>query len=136
MSPAQAAHSLKVSRRTIMRAIECLEIKAFRDNKNHWQIAEEDLAAWALSKTAPTDHAHHIPDKMPTPYVDEEVIETLSSIRSQLAAAEAKSELLQALLDREKEAVRDLRIDRDAWRKQAEELTSQSAKKRWWAWKG
>ncbi|QIE44008.1 helix-turn-helix domain-containing protein (plasmid) [Rhodobacteraceae bacterium SC52] len=47
MSPAQAAHQAKVSRRTIMRAIENHDLKAFRDNKNHWKIAAQDLEQWA-----------------------------------------------------------------------------------------
>ncbi|WP_425537502.1 helix-turn-helix domain-containing protein [Phaeobacter gallaeciensis] len=62
MSPAHAALLLKVSRRTIMRAIESLELLAVRDNRNHWKISPEELDRWASAQCAPSEHAH---TKMP-----------------------------------------------------------------------
>ena len=47
ISPAHAAQSKNVSRRTIMRAIEALELKAIRDNRNRWKIDPHDLDRWA-----------------------------------------------------------------------------------------
>ena len=54
LSPAQAAQLVKVSRRTIMRAIDTQELPAFRDNRNRWQISPEALGTWASAQWAPT----------------------------------------------------------------------------------
>ena len=54
LSPAQAAQWAKVSRRTIMRAIDAQELPAFRDNRNRWQIAPQELERWADAQWAPT----------------------------------------------------------------------------------
>jgi len=54
LSPAQAAQWAKVSRRTIMRAIDAQELPAFRDNRNRWQISPEALGTWAGAQWAPS----------------------------------------------------------------------------------
>lgn len=46
LTPNEAAKVAKVSRPTIMKAIADKVLRAIRDNKNRWQIADEDLQAW------------------------------------------------------------------------------------------
>lgn len=130
MSPAQAAQLLKISRRTVMRAIETHEIKAFRDNKNHWKIDDEELDRWAKSRdvlTQPTEHAH--PQAPTSPTEDAH----LSAIK--LAEAMARIEGLETMLSREREALEEMRKDRDEWRSQASSLLKETQnRKRWWKW--
>lgn len=65
LSPAQAAQWAKVSRRTIMRAIEAQELPAFRDNRNRWQIVLQELEKWANAQWAPS--GQRPPDTQPCP---------------------------------------------------------------------
>lgn len=56
-------------------------------------------------------------------------------LRVQAATLEARSVALQAALDREREALEDLRADRDAWKQQATALLAAPQKRRgWWPW--
>ncbi|MCE8420971.1 helix-turn-helix domain-containing protein [Rhodovulum sulfidophilum] len=117
MSPAQAAHQAKVSRRTIMRAIEAHDLKAFRDNKNHWKIAAQDLEHWASAQCAPSDHAQPDAPTMPTPSISPEALE--------LAATKAENNQLRQRLEATEK-------DRDHWRSMAEKLIE---KRRFsWPW--
>lgn len=113
MSPAQAAQLIKVSRRTIMRAIESHELLAVRDNRNHWKISPEELDRWADAQCAPSEHAHPNMPTSPTP----EAVE--------LAVTKAEnSQLLERLAATEK--------DRDHWRSMAEKLAEKP--RRFWFW--
>lgn len=56
VSPTKAAQLLNTSRRTIMRAIESHNLKASRDNRNHWKIVYDDLRKWADAHWTPTEH--------------------------------------------------------------------------------
>lgn len=102
MSPAQAAQSKSVSRRTIMRAIESLELKAFRDNRNHWKIDPQMLDKWADAQWTYTDRAHPDAPALPTP-----------DLAISLARVEAERDSLREQLEQIKE-------DRDHWRRMAE----------------
>jgi len=102
MSPAQAAQLKNVSRRTIMRAIEARELKAFRDNRNHWKIDPQELDKWADAQWAPTGHAHAETPILPTP-----------DPATSLARVEAERDALREQLEQIKE-------DRDHWRRMAE----------------
>lgn len=114
MSPAQAAHHAKVSRRTIMRAISSQELKAFRDNKNYWKIACQDLETWASAQCA------HTAEK-PTPSPPD-----ISSEALELAIARAENNHLRQQL-------KATETDRDHWRSMAEKLIE---KRRFsWPWK-
>ena len=115
MSPAQAAKRLKVSRRTIMRAIDSLELKAIRDNRNHWKIAQDDLSRWADAQWAPTEHAQ---SEMPTVPTPETTLE--------LASLKAENGQLR-------ERLTSTETDRDHWRSMALKLADQP-KRRWWFW--
>jgi hypothetical protein len=46
MTPQQAADIAGVSRKSIMDAINALKINAKRDNRNRWQIEDEELRRW------------------------------------------------------------------------------------------
>lgn len=102
MSPAQAAHLKNVSRRTIMRAIASNELKAFRDNRNHWKIDPQVLDKWAAVQWAPTGHAHPETPTLPTP-----------DLEISLARIEAERDALR-------EQVTQLKEDRDHWRRLTE----------------
>lgn len=117
MSPAQAAHAAKVSRRTIMRAIDSHELNAFRDNKNHWKISTIALDKWASAQCAPSAHAQVDASTIFTPSFSLEALE--------LATAKAENDHLRQRLEATEK-------DRDHWRNIAEKLIE----KRWlsWAW--
>ena len=117
ISPAQAAHIAKVSRRSIMRAIETQELQAFRDNRNRWKINPADLDKWAGAQWAHSGHAHIETPTLPTSENPE--------IMTRLTAAESRADLLASQLD-------DTRADRDHWRDMAQKLADQP--RGWWPW--
>lgn len=45
-----------------------------------------------------------------------------------------KVEALETMLEREREALSEIRSDRDAWKQQATALLGRPEKKRWWPW--
>jgi len=48
---------------------------------------------------------------------------------------QVKVEALEAMLEREREALSEMRSDRDAWKQQATALLgAPEKKKRWWPW--
>jgi len=49
---------------------------------------------------------------------------------------QVKVEALEAMLEREREALSEMRLDRDAWKQQATALLGAPEKKhrRWWPW--
>lgn len=106
MSPAQAAQAAKVSRRTIMRAIERHELKASRDNRNRWKIDRSDFAIWADAHCAPREHAQSDAHSLPT-----------SDLAVSLARTEAERDGLRAQLH-------ETKADRDHWRSLAERQQS------------
>lgn len=114
MSPAQAAQLLKVSRRTIMRAIESHKLLAFRDNRNHWKIDPEELDRWASAQWAPSGHVH---SEMPTLPTHQDSPETLAKLAAETARADAAE------------------ADRDAWRAMAEKLADRPQQGGWWPWR-
>lgn len=83
MSPAQAAQVLKVSRRTIMRAIDSRELIALRDNKNHWKIREDDLRAWASAQCAPSEQVPTTPTSVPTNNLPDDSVVELATLRTE-----------------------------------------------------
>lgn len=94
-----------------MRAIESLNLKAIRDNRNHWKVSPEDADMWAAAQWAPTGQR---PPEMPTPaHLD---------LTSELAASRAENaQLRERLADRDA-LIADLREDREKWRQQAAAL--------------
>lgn len=121
MSPAQAAQLLKVSRRTIMRAIEGHELLAIRDNRNHWKISPEELDRWASAQCAPSGHVHAEMPTLPTYQDSPEVLVKLAAETARADAAERARDQAEA--------------DRDAWRAQAERLADRPKQGGWWPWR-
>lgn len=104
ISPADAAQIAGVSRWTIMRAINSQQLKAMRDNRNHWKIAPDDLEAWRPHSVQAHQSAH--PDDSAT-------------IREKLAAQTARADAAERARDQAE-------ADRDAWREQAQQLAKKS----------
>ncbi len=121
VSPAHAARLAKVSRRTIMRAIESHELKAFRDNRSRWKIARHDLDKWAHAHCAPTGRAHHETLTLPTPEA------------ASVSAVKAENDLLRERLDAALNRAVAAETDRDRWRSMAEKMVGQP-RRRWWPW--
>jgi len=97
-----------------MRAIETLELKALRDNRNHWKIDPQDLDEWADAQTASSGHAHPILPTIPTP-----------NLEAKLAVAEAQR-------DAAREQLAGVQEDRDRWREMAEKLADKPRRRWWW----
>lgn len=116
MSPAQAAQVASVSRWTIMRAINSQELQAIRDNRNQWRIAHDDLDRWRAS-TVRTEPDLHTSEAV--------------KLREKLAAETARADVAEAMLAREREALDDLRADRDRWQSMAEKLADRP-RRGWW----
>ena len=159
LSPAQAAQLAKVSRRTIMRAIDNKELLAIRDNRNRWQITRQELekwvgAQWALSKQrSPDAHsdAHLAQPDAHLPGADRDnLAEDLAAARLTIAHLEARLEERAALVSAAEARAQMAETDRDRWRTLAEKLTDRLAGReaqapasvptapryrRWWSWR-
>lgn len=112
LSPAQVAQRHNMSRRTVMRAIEAHELKAIRDNRNHWKIANDDADTWAHAQCAPT--AQTQPEIPSSAHIDR---------APELAAAKAENDQLR-------ERLKAAESDRDHWR----DLANKLADRRRWKW--
>jgi len=110
MSPAQAAQVADVSRWTIMRAINSHELKASRDNKNHWRILEEDLNEWCAHSVRSAHPAH--PGESP-------------ELREKLVSETARADAAERARDQAES-------DRDRWREMAEKLAEKPRRTWWW----
>lgn len=100
MTPADAAQVAGVSRWAIMRAINSHKLQAHRDNRNRWQIAEADLAAWCAHSVR-TAHTAHPDDS--------------ADLRAQLAGETARADAAERARDQAE-------ADRDRWQAMAEKL--------------
>lgn len=115
LSPAQVAERAKVSRRTVMRAIERLDLKAIRDNQNRWRIASQEADRWALGAHVPSEQR---PAETPTyAHIDQAL---------ELAALKAENGQL-------KERLAATEDERNHWRTLAEKLTDR--RRSFWPWK-
>ena len=110
LSPAQAAQAVSVSRWTIMRAIKSHELKAIRDNKNHWKIDPNELDRWSASTVRTVEDAQPV-------HTSKDSVETLAHV----AALKAENSQLR-------ERLSEIKEDRNAWREMAQ-------RRRWWQWK-
>ena len=121
MSPAQAAHLAKVSRRTIMRAIESNELKAFRDNRNQWKVTGADLDEWANAHWARSERDQRKMPTLPTP--------EMSEINAMQIENAVLRERLSAALNKAVAAEND----RDHWRAIATKM-AEKPRRKWWLW--
>lgn len=159
LSPAQAAQWAKVSRRTLMRAIEAGELPAFRDNRNRWQISPEELGAWASAHWAangqrPLD-AQPCPPvaQLPAKPAQDDPADDRAAARLTIAQLEARLDERAALVRAAEARAEAAEADRDRWRALAEKLTdrptapaapepasasspaSVPSPRRWWPWR-
>lgn len=125
VSPQQAADRAGVSRRTIMVAIEGKNLKAQRNNRNHWQIDPDDLDAWIERRGGKV--AAVSPEVSGTP--TEPTVE-VTRLTEQLRAAEDRIADLEARLEKQDAGFRDQLARRDADYQQAMELLKEAQRPR------
>lgn len=127
LTPQQAADRAGVSRGTIMNAIKDGSLIAFRDNRNRWQIDDNELLKWLSSRTGIDTGNSVNPDSQTPVPIDENVI---------------RIAVLEAELRGKDQRIADLERDRDDWKAQAQELARRdilsappappSRRRRWW----
>ncbi|MCX8510030.1 MAG: helix-turn-helix domain-containing protein [Rhodobacteraceae bacterium] len=120
MSPEAAAKARGLSRWTVMRAIKSGHLRAYRDNNNHWKITQDSFFAWVNGEGPSSVHPAQV---------------ATVELHEKLTAETARADVAEAMLAREREALNDLRADRDAWKQQATALLAAPPKRRgWWPW--
>lgn len=120
LSLSQAAKATGKSKSTINRAIKSGKISATRHNDGSYSIDRSELSRVFRSGT-PSSPEWVSPAPLAEP--------------NKTAILEAENAALRAALDREREALDDLRADRDIWRQQATALLAAPPKRRgWWPW--
>ncbi|WP_100269199.1 helix-turn-helix domain-containing protein [Epibacterium ulvae] len=119
----QAAKATGKSKTTIQRAIAKGRISATKDTSGAYQIDPSELHR----VFAPTS-----PETVPQP-------QQSNTTRPQdgTPVLQVKIDALEEMLAREREALDEIRTDRDAWKQQATSLLSAPPQKRrrWWQWK-
>lgn len=125
VSPQQAADRAGVSRRTIMVAIEGKSLKAHRNNRNHWQIAPEDLEAWIDGRGGkPAPAPPEVSDTRTEPTVE------VARLTEQLKSAEDRIADLEARLEKQDADFRERLARRDADYQQAMDLLKEAQRPR------
>ena len=120
LSLTQAAIATGKSKSTINRAIKSGKLSATRHEDGSYAIDGAELS-----------RVFHIG----TPFGSEWVGAEPQAEPVKTATLEAENAALRAALDREREALDDLRADRDAWKQQATALLAAPPKRRgWWPW--
>lgn len=114
LSPQQAAEKADVSRRTIMVAIESQQLKAVRNNKNHWKIRPEDLDEWIQERGS-----------FRKPTISDSSTETNSDSSTSQEMMELKIKIaeMNVRLQAAEDSINNLRNERDSWKIQAQNLT-------------
>ncbi|MEN8659814.1 MAG: helix-turn-helix domain-containing protein [Marivita sp.] len=124
-SPQQAANKAGVSRKTVMNAIENMQLPAHRNNRNHWSIRPTDLANWMRDreKNRPeptTESSSEIPVIATTQTQELELLKSqlqLSFTQKRLEAAEQANNELRAEVAELKDELRQSRADLNTvWR--------------------
>lgn len=135
MSPTQVAQATGTSRRTVMRAIEAHDLKAFKDNRNHWKITPQAIEEWANAHCAPSGQR---PLEAQALAQDETALE-LAAARATIAQLEARLEDRATLVRAAEDRAQAAELDRDRWRNMAERLVDPPApptppvrRRRWW----
>lgn len=118
-----------------MRAIEAHDLKAFRDNRNHWKITPQAIEEWANAHCAPSEQR---PPEAQVLAQDETALE-LAAARATIAQLEARLEDRAALVRAAEDRAQAAELDRDRWRNMAERLVDPPAppippsrRRRWW----
>ena len=115
-----AAKATGKSKTTIQRAIAKGTISAHKEKNGRYSIDPSEL--------------HRV-----FPMVSTDTVAQPSQVDTSRPPDETplqvKVEALEAMLEREREALTEMRSDRDAWKQQATALLSgPGKKKRWWPW--
>ena len=111
MTPEQAAKVATCSRPAIMAAIASGSLTAKKNNKNRWDIHEDDLASWMADRKRPTVTLQQVDSNL-----------TVDVTESKLSEVLLENKVLQVKLDVALEQIKDLKADKDAWKKQAQDL--------------
>jgi hypothetical protein len=120
LSLTQAAKATGKSKSTINRAIKSGKLSATRHDDGSYSINGSELSR--VFQIGP-------------PFGSEWVNAAPPAEPARTATLEAENAALRAALDREREALDDLRADRDAWKQQATALLAAPPKRRgWWPW--
>jgi hypothetical protein len=120
LSLTQAAIATGKSKSTINRAIKSGKLSATRHEDGSYSIDGSELS-----------RAFRIEPVSGSKWVDAEP--PMEPART--ATLEAENSALRAALAREREALDDLRAERDAWKQQATALLAAPPKRRnWWPW--
>jgi hypothetical protein len=121
LSLTQAAIATGKSKSTISRAIKSGKLSATRHEDGSYSIDGAELArVFRFGTPSGSEWGNPEPPAEP----------------ARTATLEAENAALRAALDREREALDDLRADRDAWKQQATALLAAPPKRRgWWPWK-
>ena len=116
-----AAKATGKSKTTIQRAIAKGRISAKKDDNGRYIIEPSELHRVFPSVSRATVAQQSQSDTMRP---------------SSETPLQVKVEALEAMLDREREALSEMRDDRDAWKQQATALLGSPEKKRrsWWPW--
>lgn len=119
LTPAEAAKRARVSRTTIVRALQARELLAFRDNAGRWNISPEAVDEWRKRRR------HSVHNRV----MDTDRSAEIAHLRAELDAARDASTAQAAQLARltAELAAAEARAatatdERDAWRAQAAAL--------------
>ena len=120
LSLTQAARVTGKSKSTINRAIKSGKLSAMRHEDGSYSIDGSELSrAFRIEPASGSKWVDAAPPMEP----------------ARTATLEAENAALRAALAREREALDDLRADRDAWKQQATALLAAPPKRRrWWLW--
>jgi hypothetical protein len=121
LSLTQAAKIAGKSKSTINRAIKSGKLSATRRDDGSYSIDGAELA-----------RVFQIGTQLDSKWIS--AAPPMEQVRT--AILEAENAALRAALDREREALDEVRADRDAWKQQATALLAASPKRRsWWIWR-
>lgn len=118
----RAAKATGKSKTTIQRAIAKGTISATKDDSGSYSIDPSEL--------------HRVFPKVTPETVSSDPQLDTTRPQDETPELRAKIEVLEALLIREREALDEVREDRDAWKQQASALLGAPSKPRsWWPWR-
>lgn len=148
LSPQQAADRAQVSRRTVMRAVEQQELPGRRDNRNRWNISQEDLDNWAHAHWARSAQRPEDAQAIAQPQDALDLAVARATIAQMEARLEDQAAASAALVDAAEARARAAEIDRDHWRDLAGVLAARPgtpaaaipndpspSRRRWWRWR-
>lgn len=94
-----------------MRAIKSGDLRAYRDNNNHWKITQDSFYAW-VNGEGPSSVRY--------------AQETTDALREKLSAETVRADIAEALLSATE-------ADRDHWREMAKKLAEKPRWRWWWS---